>query len=119
MERIKLGEDNIVHINLEGNTDGPMASDIVNKMTEYTQKLHEIQKPIYLCVFIDNKGDSDKDARQIWVEFLKKKTYDKIAFWGGNIFTENTARFVLMVSGNMSNFAFFPTENEAHDWLIS
>lgn len=119
MDRIKLDTDNIVHINLEGDTDGPMARDIVEKMNAYTQTLHEQQLPVYLCVFLDTKGDSDKDARQIWVEFLRKKTYDKVVFWGGNIFTENIARFIMMVSGNMSNFAFFKSEKEAHDWLIS
>jgi prephenate dehydratase len=117
MDKVILGDDSIVHINLEGEISGALAKEIVEELQTHSIQLEMMGKPIKASVFLDSKGDADRDAREILVEALKTIQFEKLAFWGGNIFTENTTRFLLMVAGVKKNITFAKTEKEALNWL--
>lgn len=115
MELINITEDHIVHLNLQGYIELAQAQEIIQKIQDHMSEYQD--RKISLCIYLGTDGDTSREARKLYVDFLKETNLHKIAMWGGNSFTENIAKFILMAAGVNQKVSFFPTEDAAHQWL--
>lgn len=69
-----------------------------------------------IAVDISHSEGFSKNARKIWVDFINDKEIRKVAFYGGDIYTETTVSFIVGAAG-ASDCKIFQTKDSALEWL--
>ena len=101
--------------------EGDQTYNTVNTTTTELGKVctdYENQKRKFkILADISGLGYTNIGSRRALVEVVKNLEYEKIAFFGGNIYSRHLVDFVIQASGRMKKAKVFETKNDALNWL--
>lgn len=91
----------------------------VEKTKELIKQLREEKKSVHILIDLTTLGKTDSNTRKIAVDVLTHLDYDKIAFYGNNLFTKYLANFIISATGKGTKIKYFDTREKAHQWLFN
>jgi len=111
--RLYLGEDNILYINIVGESD---EKTTVGMRTANNRLENMIKEKIDVLVDLNKAGKQSIESRKLGKELIEKERVRKIAFYGLNPVSRVLASFLIAVLQQKKS-RFFNTKEEALAWL--
>jgi hypothetical protein len=89
----------------------------VEKTKKLIEQLRQDKKPVHILIDLNTLGKTDSETRSIAVSTLKNLDYDKLAFYGNNLFTKYLANFIISATGRNSQIQYFESKEKALEWI--
>jgi hypothetical protein len=115
--RVTLEED-IIRLDYSGDYSGADAAEITRICSEHVKS----HPRVYALCDITQVGVIAIEARQVWIEWLRKHTLQAIVCYGAGSFSTRAVLRLFVAAARVllrfePRFVFMPSETEARAWI--